>query len=145
MKEPSYLIRKKVYDALDGNITLNSATLSVYNVVPSSGSYPYIYIYSISNDNTESNKSKYISSIITRVEVITAFDTNTGGQLDCNLAMNQITQLLVSQSSYFDLSSDNFNVYGARNNGITYITEDTDTQTLYRAILSFESTVEQTS
>ena len=47
MKEPSYLIRKKVYDALDGNITLNSATLSVYNVVPSSGAYPYIYIYSI--------------------------------------------------------------------------------------------------
>jgi hypothetical protein len=145
MKDPSHLIRKEVFDALSGNVTLNSVALSVYNVVPDSGAYPYIYIYSVSNDDIDNNKSKYISNITTRVEVVTAFDTNTGGQLDCNLAMNQISQLLVSKTSFFDLSSNNFNVYNAVNNGITYITEDTETQTLYRAILSFQNSVEQTS
>ena len=145
MKDPSHLISKKVYDALNGNITLNSSNVPVYNVVPSSGTFPYIYIYSVTNDDTENNKTNYVSTIITRVEVVTAFPTNTGGQLDCNLAMNQITQLLISKSSFFDLSSDDFNVYDAINKGISYLTEDTNTRTLYRAVLDFESTIEQTS
>ena len=59
--------------------------------------------------------------------------------------MNQITQLLVSKSSFFDLSSDNFNVYNAINGGITYITNDNNTDTVYRAVLEFESNVEQTA
>lgn len=145
MKDPSHLIRKEVYDALNGNVTLNSSSVPIYNVVPSGGSIPYIYIYSVANDNVDDNKSKYVSSITTRVEVVTAFPTNTGGQLDANLAMNQITQLLVSKTSFFDLSSDNFNVFNARNGGISYITEDNETDTIYRAVLEFESTVEQTS
>ena len=77
--------------------------------------------------------------------MVTAFDTNTGGQLNCNLAMNEISQLLISKTSFFNLSSDNFNVYAAQSNGISYLTEDTDTYTLYRAILSFQNQVEQTS
>ena len=145
MKDPSHLIRKEVYDALNGNITLDGSALPVYNVVPDNGSIPYIYIYSVSNENTEDNKSNYISNITTRIEVVTAFPTNTGGQLDCNLAMNQITQLLVSKSSFVDLSSDNFNVYNAINGGITYITNDNNTDTVYRAVLEFESNVEQTA
>ena len=143
MKDASHLIRKDIYDALTGNVTLNSATLPVYNVVPNNGNYPYIYIYSLSNDETDVNKDKYNANVITRVEVVTAFATGTGGQLDCNLAMNQISQLLVDKSSFFDLSSNNFNVYAARNNGINYITEDTRTRTLYRAILEFRCTVEE--
>ena len=62
MKDPSHLIRKEVYDALNGNITLDGSALPVYNVVPDNGSIPYIYIYSVSNENTEDNKSNYISN-----------------------------------------------------------------------------------
>jgi hypothetical protein len=42
MKDASHFIRKEVYDALNGNITLNSSNVPVYNVVPSSASEPYI-------------------------------------------------------------------------------------------------------
>ena len=59
--------------------------------------------------------------------------------------MNEISQLLISKTSFFDLSSDNFNVYAAESNGITYVTEDTETYTLYRGILSFQNQVEQTT
>ena len=38
MKDASHFIRKEVYDALNGNITLNSANVPIYNVVPSSAS-----------------------------------------------------------------------------------------------------------
>ena len=77
MKDASHLIRKEIYDALNGNVTLNSATLPVYNVVPNNGNYPYIYIYSLSNDETDVNKDKYNANVITRVEVVTAFATGT--------------------------------------------------------------------
>ena len=43
------------------------------------------------------------------------------------------------------LSPDDFNVYNAINNGITYLTEDTETQTIYKGVLSFQNSVEQTS
>ena len=145
MKDPSYLIRKKVFEALNNNITISGTLYTVYNVVPSNVVYPYIYIYSLDANTIEDNQQKYIQLLTTRVEVVTAFDTNTGGQLNCNKAINEISQLLISKTSFFDLSSDNFNVYAAESNGITYVTEDTETYTLYRGILSFQNQVEQTT
>ena len=143
MKDASRFIRKEVYSALNGNITLNSSNVPVYNVVPSSATDPYILITSISNIIADDIKDAYLNQIITQVEIVTAFDTNTGGQLDANLAMNQITELLVSRNTFFNLSSDNFKCISAQNDGITYITEDTDTQTIYRGILTFSNLVEQ--
>jgi len=143
MKDASRFIRKEVYSALNGNITLNSSNVPVYNVVPSSATDPYILITSISNLIADDIKDSYLNQIITQVEIVTAFDTNTGGQLDANLAMNQITELLVSRNTFFNLSSDNFKCISAQNDGITYITEDTDTQTIYRGVLTFSNLVEQ--
>jgi hypothetical protein len=143
MKDASHIIRKKVYDALNGNITLNSQNVPIYNVVPSSANEPYILISSISNLIFDNIKDTYLNNIQTQIEIVTAFDTNTGGQLDANLAMNQITQELISRNTFFDLSSDDFNCISAQNDGITYITEDTETQTIYRGILTFSNLVEQ--
>ena len=111
--------------------------------MPSSATDPYILITSISNIIADDIKDAYLNQIITQVEIVTAFDTNTGGQLDANLAMNQITELLVSRNTFFNLSSDNFKCISAQNDGITYITEDTDTETIYRGILTFSNLVEQ--
>ena len=143
MKDASRFIRKEVFSALNGNITLNSSNVPVYNVVPSSATDPYILITSISNLIADDIKDSYLNQIITQVEIVTAFDTNTGGQLDANLAMNQITELLVSRNTFFNLSSDNFKCISAQSDGITNITEDTDTQTIYRGILTFSNLVEQ--
>lgn len=143
MKDASHFIRKEVYDALNGNITLNSATVPVYNVVPSSASEPYILITSISNIIADDIKDAYLNQILTQVEIVTAFDTNTGGQLDANLAMNQITQLLVDRTSFFNMSSNNFKCISAQSNGVAYISADTDTETIYRGILTLSNLVEE--
>ncbi len=143
MKDASHFIRKQVFDALNGNITLNSATVPVYNVVPSSASTPYILITSVSNSIAEDIKDTYLNEIITDVEIVTAFDTNTGGQLDSNLAMNQITQILVDRTSFFNMSSNNFKCISAQSNGVAYISADTDTETIYRGILTLSNLVEE--
>ena len=144
MKDASYLIRKKVYDALNSNITLNSSNVPIYNVVPSTqDGYPYVLITSITNVIADDIKDSYLNQIVTQIEIVTGFDTNTGGQLDANLGMNQITQLLISRNTFFDLSSDDFKVISAQNNGINYLIEDTDTKTFYRGILTYTNLVEQ--
>ena len=144
MKDASYLIRKEVYDALSGNITLNSSNVPVYNVVPSTqNGYPYILITSVTNTIADNMKESYLNQIVTQVEIVTGFDTNTGGQLDANLGINQIAQLLISRNTFFNLSSSNFKVISAENNGINYITEDTKTKTFYRGILTYSNLVEQ--
>jgi len=143
MKDASHFIRKQVFDALNSNITLNSANVPVYNVVPSSASTPYILITSVSNSIAEDIKDTYLNEIITDVEIVTAFDTNTGGQLDANLAMNQITQILVDRTSFFNMASNNFKCISAQSNGVAYISVDTDTETIYRGILTLSNLVEE--
>ena len=143
MKDASHIISKQVFDALNGNITLNSATVPVYNVVPSSASTPYILITSVSNSIADDIKDTYLNDIITDVEIVTAFDTNTGGQLDANLAMNQITQILGDRTSFFNMSSNNFKCVSAQNNGVAYIITDTETETIYRGILTLSNLVEE--
>ena len=54
-----------------------------------------------------------------------------------------INFLLSFQFKFFDISSDNFKCISAQNDGITYLTEDTETQTIYRGILTFSNLVEQ--
>ena len=143
MKDPSHFVRKSVYDALNGNVTLNSANVPVYNVVPSSASTPYILISSIQNNIIENIKDTYMMRVQTQIDVVTSFDTNTGGQLDANLAMNQITNLLISRNSFFDLFANNFKCISSQNDGITYLTDDTDTETIFRSILTLTNDVEQ--
>ena len=123
--------------------SLNSANVPVYNVVPSSATTPYILITSVSNSIAEDIKDTYLNEIITDVEIVTAFDTNTGGQLDANLAMNQITQLLVDRTSFFNMASNNFKCISAQSNGVAYISTDTDTETIYRGILTLSNLVEE--
>ena len=53
MREAMHHIRKRIYTALNGNITLNSASVPVYNRVPTNASHPYIWIYSLSTSEVD--------------------------------------------------------------------------------------------
>ena len=143
MKDASHFVRKSVYEALNGNVTLNSANVPVYNVVPSSATSPYILITSLQNNIVQNIKDTFLMQVQTQIDVVTSFDTNTGGQLNANLIMNQITNLLVSRNSFFDLSSNNFKCVSSQNDGIAYVTDDTATETIFRAILTLTNDVEQ--
>jgi len=143
MKDASHFVRKSVYEALNGNVTLDSANVPVYNVVPSSATSPYILITSLQNNIVQNIKDTFLMQVQTQIDVVTSFDTNTGGQLNANLIMNQITNLLVSRNSFFDLSSNNFKCVSSQNDGIAYVTDDTATETIFRAILTLTNDVEQ--
>lgn len=143
MKDPSFVVRKGLFDVLNGNISYDGSNVPVYNVVPDDADYPYIIIYSVSTDQIEDNKSNYIIDVDTRLEVVTRFSSSSGGQLQANKIINSITQLIILKTGLLDLSSNNFNVYSQTNNGISYLTEDLPDHTYYRGVLSMSVKLEQ--
>tara|TARA_R110000765_G_scaffold420137_1_gene524887 strand:- start:205 stop:639 length:435 start_codon:yes stop_codon:yes gene_type:complete len=143
MKDPSFIVRKGLFDVLNGNISYDSSNVPVYNVVPDNATYPYIVIYSVSTNQIENNQTNYISGVDTTLEVVTRFSSSSGGQLQSNKIINSIAQLIILKSGLLDLSSDNFNVYSQTNEGITYLTEDLPDHTYYRGVLSMSVKLEQ--
>lgn len=145
MKDPIKYIRLKIIAALDGNVTSGGNNVSIYNRVPTDASYPFIRVYGVSTTAVDDNQTKYNVECITRVEVVTRFDGDSGGELTANDIMNQITNLLVTKNqSAFDLSSYNFNCYTSTNSGVTYLEQDTSDHTYFRAILELSNKIEQT-
>jgi|TARA_R100000234_G_scaffold93411_1_gene61622 hypothetical protein len=146
MKDPMYHIRGKIIAALSGNITLHSASVPVTNKVRTNQNTPYIWVYSLSTNAVDDNTSKFCTDVITRIECVTRFDGDIGGDLDSNKLASDCLNLLISKPiSGFDLSSQNFNVYTSSLESLNYIQEDADDHTYYRAIIELSNRVEQTT
>ncbi|QDP63502.1 MAG: hypothetical protein Tp139SUR460282_37 [Prokaryotic dsDNA virus sp.] len=142
MKDATRFIRLKAITALSGNVSHGGSNVPVYNRVPSDATYPYIRIYSVSTSQIDDNQTKYNADIITRVEVVTRFSADSGGDLTMNDIMDDCLQLLISKnSSAFDLSANNFKVYSTTNESLRYLQEDLNDHTYFRAILEMSNKV----
>lgn len=144
MKEPIKYIRQAIINALDSNISYGGSNVPVYNRVPSSASEPYIKVYSVQTNEVDQNADEFISETLTRIEVVTAFNSDDGGELEVNTIVNDILVLIRTRSSgYFDLSSNNFHVYTCVNEGVTYLEEDRNDLTYFTAIIDISNRVLQ--
>lgn len=144
MKEAIHFIRKAMIDKLLGNISQNGNIVPIYNQVPSSTTYPFIRIYSVSSNESDYNQSSFISETITRIEVNTRYQGDSGGELDCNQIINQILELIRTRSAgYFDLSSDSFKVFTCIKENCTYLDDYDNDHTYYRAIMEISNKIQQ--
>jgi len=144
MKEPIRYIRQKIFTLLNGNVSYGGSNVPVYNRVPSTQSEPYIIIYSVDTAQTNQNQTDFIVECITRIEVVTAFLSDDGGELQVNDIVESILELIkTSTTDFFDLSSNNFNVFTSNINGIAYSEENDNEKTYYRAIIDIANRVQQ--
>ena len=144
MKEVIHRIRKALLDKLAGNIVLRGATVPIYNRIPSDATYPFIRIYSVSNDEINQNQTSYLTETITRLEVITRFSGDNGGELDSNLITDEILKIVRTRSAdYIDLDEQGFNVFSSTVAGINYLTEDGDDYTYFRTIIELSNKIQQ--
>ena len=144
MKEVIHRVRKAYIDKLASNVLLRGASVPIYNRVPSDASFPYIRIYSVSNDEINQNQTSYITETITRLEVITRFSGDSGGELDSNLITDEILKIVRTRSAeYIDLEAEGFKVYTSTVAGINYLTEDSDDFTYFRTIIELSNRIEQ--
>lgn len=144
MLEAIHYLRKAIIERLNGEVLLSNQALPVYNRVPSDAVAPYIIVYSVSNNEIDQNQSSLTMELLTRVEVVTRFMGDNGGELDCNLAISKILSLLRTRSiNYLDLKEAGFKVYTSVNEGVTYLQNDLKDHTYYRAILELSNRVVQ--
>lgn len=144
MTEALHYIRKAIIDRLTDAITINSSYVPVYNRVPSSVSEPYIKVSSISNNEIDQNATSFNTECITRIEVVTAFTSDDGGELQSNQIVSEVLRLIRTRSSgYYDLSGDNFNVYTCTNENTTYFEDDLQDKTYFRAIIEISNRLEK--
>lgn len=137
MNEIVHHIRKAFLDRLSGNISVGGIDVSIYNVIPRNASYPLIRVYSVSNDEIDLNRSSFNVEASLRLEVITRFDGNSGGELQCNQIVDEVlNQIRTRSSGYIDLSANGWNVYAITNNGVNYLEDDFDDHTYFRAIVN---------
>jgi len=144
MNEALQFIRKAILSRLTDAISIGGSYVPVYNRVPSDASEPYIRVFSVSNNESDFNGTSFISECVTRLEVVTAFDSDSGGELQSNQIVSSILNLVRTRSSgYYDLSSDGFNVITCTNNGVTYFEDDLEDKTYFRAIVEISNKIEK--
>ena len=144
MREVIHRIRKAIIDKLNGSVELRGSQIPIYGRVPTDATYPFVRVYSVSNNEVDQNQSTYNMEVITRIEVVTRFESDSGGELDCNLIVDECLSLLRTRSAdYFNLSEQGFNVYTSENEGISYLEDDFTDHTYLRAIIELSNRVEQ--
>jgi len=144
MNEALHFIRKAILTRLTDAISIGGSYVPVYNRVPSDASEPYIRVFSVSNNESDFNATSFISECVTRLEVVTAFDSDSGGELQSNQIVSEILNLVRTRSSgYYDLSSDGFKVITCTNGGVTYFEDDLEDKTYFRAIVEISNKIEK--
>jgi hypothetical protein len=144
MHEILHHIRKALIARLNGDVYLNGNTVPVYNRIPSRANYPLIRIYSVNNSEVDQNQQTFNLEASVRVEIITRYDGNSGGELDCNLVVDQILNKVRTRSSgYIDLTENGWNVYAILNDGVSYLEDDFEDYTYNRAIIDLTIRAEQ--
>jgi hypothetical protein len=144
MLEAIHYVRKAIIAKLNNNITIDGSIVPIYGRVPTNASYPFIRVYSLSNDETDQNQTSFTTETITRVECVTRFASDDGGELDSNLMVSKCLELLRTRSAnYIDLSANGFNVYTSVNEGVKYLQDDLSDFTYFRAIIEISNKIEQ--
>ena len=144
MLEAIHYVRKAIIAKLNGNVTIDGSNVPIYGRVPTNASYPFIRVYSLSNDEADQNQTSFTTETITRVECVTRFASDDGGELDSNLMVSKCLELLRTRSvNYIDLSANGFNVYTSVNEGVKYLQDDLSDFTYFRAIIEISNKIEQ--
>jgi hypothetical protein len=144
MKEAIAYIRQAIINRLTNNILIDGSPLPVLNRITSNTQIPYIRVYSNGTNETDFNQTSFITETITRIEVVTRYQGDSGGELQTNQAVNDILQLIRTRSAgYFDLSGDGFSVFTCINEGTNYFVDEDKDYTYYRAIIEISNKIQQ--
>lgn len=144
MTEALHHIRKAILTELNNSILSQGSYVPIYNRVPQDTNPPYIKVYSVSTEEVDQNQSSFNNECITRIEVVTAFRGDSGGELDCNAIVSNVLNLIRKRSAdYLDITLSGFRIYTTTIESVNYIEEDADDQTYFRAIIELSNRVQR--
>jgi len=122
-----------------------AVSLPIYHRIPNDAVLPYIRVYSLGYNEIDQNASLYNLDCRTRVEVISAYYGDDGGETEVNDIVSKIVFLLRKrQGNYIDISDFGFNVYTTTVEGVDYIEIDEADSTYFKAIIELSTRVQKT-
>lgn len=143
MREAFHHIRKKYIDAITGNISIDGSAVSIYNRVPTNAETPFIRIFSFQSEEADQNKTTFVSELTTRIEVITSYFGDDGGELNANKIVDGVLDIVRDRNN-IDLSAEGFNVYYTNIERIRYFEDYEENETFFRAVIDVTNRVEKT-
>lgn len=144
MNESLHYIRQAIISRLDGSLTFGGSNVPVYNRVPATATEPYVKVYSLQHREIDQNASSFTSLCETRIEVVTAFNGDDGGEYQSNDLTDQIINLIRTRSNgYYDLSSNNFSVYTCEIESIKYQEKEQEDKTYFRSFITISNRIEK--
>ncbi len=133
---------RAVYISRLNNLSVGSLTVPAYNRVPANASEPYIRIYSVGTRELNQSKDTFQLNCETRIEVVTGFDGDSGGELQANQIVDSVINTVRTRSDgYPDLSSNGFSVVSVRIENRQYFEDDFNDKTYFRAIIEVSNIV----
>ena len=146
MKDVGELIRRKLYERLNGAIVIDLQEVRVYDSasVLAEAIEPYILLSTfVSTELGEGSKSSYGQEVSVLIEIGTRFDNSFGGKLLSDRISNEVMELVrTRQDGYLDLSPDWYVIRTLMESTNT-LEQLIDTGVLVRRLIRFTFKIQQ--
>lgn len=144
MRDCFDILITKYYTALSGNITYSSASVPIYDRVPNNATFPYIRFSSYTGVD-ESNKSNYLQEVTVTIQVVSAFDVDTGGKAQSDNIADQIIDIIRERPLNLLNLAPNFKLISVSLDDTSTFDELTATHLIVYRNIRFRHKVEQLS
>jgi hypothetical protein len=146
MKDVGELIRRKLYERLNGAIVIDLQEVRVYDSasVLAEAIEPYILLSTFnSTELLEGSKQSYGQEVSVLIEVGTRFDNSFGGKLLSDRISNEVIELVrTRQEGYLDLLPDWYVIRTLMESTNT-LEQLVDTGVLVRRLIRFTFKIQQ--
>ena len=118
--------------------------LPIYHRIPNDAVLPYIRVYSLGYSEIDQNATSYNLDCRTRIEVVSAYYGDDGGETEVNDIVSEIVFLLRTRvPDYIDLSDFAFNVYTSTIESVDYLEIDEADSTYFKAVIELSNRIQK--
>jgi len=118
--------------------------LPIYHRIPNDAVLPYVRVYSLGYSEIDQNASLYNLDCRTRIEVVSAYYGDDGGETEVNDIVSEIVFLLRKrEGDYIDLSDAAFNVYTTTVESVDYLEVDEADSTYFKAVIELSNRIQK--
>lgn len=138
MKDSGLVVRTAYYEALNGNVLVNSVPVPVYDDVPNDADYPYIKLSDQTSNEVVLTRSCFNVDATILIDIVTGFKQG-GGKKQSDIIAGQILELV---HPTITLTGD-FQSVSSTLEASNTIEEKTDSHKIYRRLLRFRNFIHQ--
>ena len=121
-----------------------AVSLPIYHRIPNDAVLPYIRVYSLGYNEIDQNATLYNLDCRTRIEVVSAYYGDDGGETEVNDIVSEIVFLLRKrEGDYIDLSDAAFNVYTTTVENVNYLEVDDADSTYFKAVIELSNRIQK--